>query len=161
MALVIDYGSAVRMFRSDGTLDPDLDGPMITGPRVALEGVGVLLMTKAGSVPWSSFSGVARPLPSLINSTPSDPELRRIEADYAAAAPAQVGNVVSARFAFQRTAAGLRLAGLITTSTGVVSPLVAAVGDVIKILFPLHGAPGGSGTAASLTTTVQSNTVLQ
>ena len=133
--MAIDYGSAVRMFTLAGALEPDLDGPLITGPRVALEGVGVVIMTQASSVPWAPTDGVARPLYSLINFTGGDAELRRIEADYASAAE-QVSNVITARFAFQRTLRGLSISGAISTAAGLTLPLVATVGDAVKILFP-------------------------
>jgi hypothetical protein len=133
---ILDYGSAIRMFAADGTLDADFDGPLLTGPRVALEGVGVVLFTLINSNPYDLNMGVARPLPSLINYTGTDGELRRIEADYVSAARRQVANVITARFAFQRIARGLALTGAITTADGLVSPLVATVADAIKVLFP-------------------------
>ena len=132
---ILDYGSAVRMFADDGTLDANLDGPLLTGARVALEGVGVELYTLAGSNPYDRNMGVARPLPGLVNFSGGDAELHRIEADYVVAAR-KVANVITARFAFQRIARGLVLTGAITTADGIVSPLVATVTDAIKVLFP-------------------------
>ncbi len=132
---ILDYGSAVRMFAADGTLDPDFDGPMLTGPRVALEGVGVELFTLAGSNPYDLNMGVPRPLPGLVNFTGGDAALHRIEGDYVVAA-LRVANVLRARFAFQRIARGLVLTGAISTADGIISPLVATVVDAIKVLFP-------------------------
>lgn len=136
----LDYGSAIRMFRADGTLDPDLDGPMLTGPRVALEAVAVTLFTLVGSNPYDRNMGVRLPLPALINYTGSDASLRRIEAEYAAAARTQVEMVGAARFAFSRTSRGLALTGAVTTSSGLTAPLVASVADAIKVLFPTASA---------------------
>lgn len=135
MMPILDYGSAIRMFGDDGTLDADFDGPLLTGPRVALEGVGVELYTLIGSCPYDRNMGVPRPLPGLINFTGSDYELHRIEADYVVAARG-VANVITARFAFQRIPRGLVLTGALTTADGIISPLVATVADVIKVLFP-------------------------
>lgn len=133
---VVDYGSALRMFRDDGTLGPDLDGPLVTGPRVALEGVGVVLFTRVSSDPYDLNLGVKYSLPDLLNFTAGDDLLRRIEADYAVAARTQVANVIGARFAFRRVDRGLALSGSVTTIEGLASPLVASVTDAIKVLFP-------------------------
>lgn len=133
---ILDYGSALRMFADDGTLDADFDGPLLTGPRVALEGVGVVLYTRINSDPYDRNLGVPRPLPVLVNFTGQDGELRRIEADYVSAARRQVANVIASRFAFQRIPRGLVLTGAISTADGRVSPLVATVTDAIKVLFP-------------------------
>ncbi len=149
---ILDYGSAVRMFGPDGTLDADLDGPMITGRRVALEGVGVVIFTLIGSNPYDRNMGVPRPLPSLVNFTGRDGELRRIEGDYVTAARLQVANVRAARFAFQRTARGLVLTGAITTAEGIVSPLVATVADALRVLSAgIPGAAASSTAAAEVT----------
>lgn len=130
-----DHGSAVSVFRPDGTIDADYDGEEITGVRVVLEDVAQTLMTDVGAIFYAPTEGVIHTLQSLINSTHDDAALRRIEDEYAAAAEEQCEGVVKAIFKFSRIEKGLRLTGRIYTDEGP-GVLDVTATDALRVLFP-------------------------
>lgn len=134
--MAIDFGSAIRMFRADGTLDPDLGGPLLTGPRVALEAAAVTIMTHLGGLWYDDAKGVTTPLQDLVNFTGTDGELQRIAGEYGAAVEDQVEQIVSAQFIVRRVDKGVAVGGSIALSSGLVAPLVASLADALTVLFP-------------------------
>lgn len=133
---MIDHGSSVSVFRPDGSIDADLDGPEVTGARVVLENVVCVLMTPLGSIFYDATAGVSRPLQSLVNATIDAAERRRIQDEYISAAEQQAEGVVKADIVLiDNGAKGLVLTGTVYTDEGP-GQLEVSAADALKVLFP-------------------------
>lgn len=140
----------------ESTFDPvtglpsmGFDRPQITGPRVALEGCARTIMTQLGSLFWDTTQGVRVPAQKLLNMTPTDADLVRIQSEWGAACVAQVDGVTSATFSIARDSTGkaIKFRGSIGLATVGVLPisgtLAGAAADAFAFLFP-----SGLGAAA-------------
>lgn len=131
------FALTLSSFTADGQ-DIDLDAPEVEGVRAELHEVGNTITLPLGALPYAPSEGVPTPLSDLINADPTDGDLRRIEAEYAAAVLDQTtGAVKGAAFRFIRssTGKGLELQARIDLESGT-RPLVALVGDAVRVLFP-------------------------
>lgn len=109
--------TAESTFGPDGIARWTPSAPPIKDPRETLEAVGREILTPIGALFWAKERGVTHPFAQLVNTTPSEATLRRIEADYSAAA-VRVPGVLVAKFRLLRGIAGIELAAIVTFGGG-------------------------------------------
>jgi hypothetical protein len=131
-----DYGEAINLVATDGTLRADMSGPMVTRVRALLMRVLARLFTPPGAL-FYAFD-VGENVYDLINTTESDDEFSSKASAYAAEAEREQG-VLSARCLVRRDTVDRRKVRVSLTldiaGRTVGLNLIVSPGEAARVLF--------------------------